>query len=167
MHWSLRNATSGRHPRADEPAGAVGRSSRGHLARHRAGHHRSARLPNSRRNTLEGKGQRPIPAAIGHLTGVWQERWCQLMLDSVKAGRLSWRASSTSPGAGRAAVTINRHRAGLAEGSDAEHISRLVDLSGTEPAQQMGGLPAPAGTAYDGMVSHRGWRRATLCAARR
>jgi len=54
--WPLPNATSGSHPRADESAGALGRSPRRHLARHRAGHHRRARLDHAP-HTLEEKAK--------------------------------------------------------------------------------------------------------------
>ena len=54
--------------RADEPAGALGRSPRGHLARHRAGHHRRARL-RPRAAYAGGKGQDLSGLALGHDRG--------------------------------------------------------------------------------------------------
>ena len=54
-----------RHPRADESAGAIGRSPRRHLARHRAGHRRRARL-RSRPAYAGGESQDLSGLAIGH-----------------------------------------------------------------------------------------------------
>ncbi len=64
-HGRARMLRAARHPGADEPAGALGRSPRGHLVRHRAGHHRRARF-RPRAAYAGGKGQDLSGLAVGH-----------------------------------------------------------------------------------------------------
>ena len=87
---STRMLRAARHSGADEPAGALGRSSRGHLARHRARHHRRARL--RPRAAYAGRKAKTYLASPSGMTGV--QTLVPLMLDHVNAGGCRWRASS-------------------------------------------------------------------------
>ena len=49
-HWSRQNLRAAQHPRADEPAGALGRSPRRHLVRHRSRASSTCSAPTTRRH---------------------------------------------------------------------------------------------------------------------
>ncbi len=146
--------------RADEPAGALGRSPRRHLVRHRAGHHRRARLRPCA--AYAGGKAKTYPASPSGMTGV--QTLVPLMLDHVNAGRLSLARFVDLTSAGPARLFNIACKGRIAAGYDADFT--IVDLKRSETITNKWVASRAGWTPYDG-VRVRGWPVGTFVRGKR
>ena len=125
-------------------------TSRRHLARHRAGHHRRARL-RSRAAYAARKRRKTYPASPSGMTGV--QTLVPLMLDHVNAGRLSLARFVDLTSAGPARLFGIACKGRIAAGYDADFT--VVDLKRRETITNKWVASRAGWTPYDGVQRHR------------
>ena len=159
-HGRARMLRAARHPRADEPAGALGRSSRGHLARHRAGHRRRARLrPCAAYAGREGEDLSGVTLGHDGVQTLVPSCWTTSM-----RGGCRWRALSISPAPAPRACSTSRARAGSRPAMTP--ISRWSISSAARPSPNKWVASKAGWTPYDGMRV-TGWPVGTFVRGKR